>query len=105
MANQLLKYSSFFGDFQKDSDEEGFLEKFEINFRKKESKEEVQEAISIIDHEILIAFNEELESEVQIASLLVETPNSINIIWDFYLISFRFYGEPEMLFRRVQKTG
>ena len=40
MANQLLKYSSFFGDFQKDSDEEGFLEKFEINFRKKESKEE-----------------------------------------------------------------
>ena len=33
MANQLLKYSSFFGDFQKDSDEEGFLEKFEINFQ------------------------------------------------------------------------
>ena len=44
---------------------------------------------------IPIAFNEELESEVQIASLLVETPNAINIIWDFILISFRFYGEPE----------
>ena len=33
MANQLLKYSSFFGDFQKDSDKEGFLEKFELNFQ------------------------------------------------------------------------
>ena len=68
MANQLLKYSSFFGDFQKDSDEEGFLEKFEINFRKKESKEEVKEALSIIEKEALllnlipIAFNEELQS-------------------------------------------
>ena len=111
MANQLLKYSSFFGDFQKDLAEEGFLEKFEINFRKKESKEEVKEAISIIEKDALllslipIAFKEELESEVQIASLLVETPNSINIIWNFNLISFRFYSEPEMLFRRVQKTG
>ena len=112
-----LKYSSFVEDFQKDSDEEGefgnigiaeipvqresHFEKFEINFRKKESKEEVKEAISIIEKEALllslipIAFNEELESEVQIASLLVETPNAINIIWDFILISFRFYGEPE----------
>ena len=56
-----LKYSSFVEDFQKDSDEEGdfgnigiaeipvqresHFEKFEINFRKKESKEEVKEAI------------------------------------------------------------
>jgi hypothetical protein len=112
-----LKYSSFIEDFQKDSDEEvvsekigntelpvqreTHFEKFEINFRKKESKEEVKEALSIIEKEALllslipIAFNEELESEVQIPSLLVETPNSINIIWDFILISLRFFGKPE----------
>ena len=44
---------------------------------------------------IPIAFNKELEGKVQIANLLIETRNSINIIRDFFLISFRFYGEPD----------
>ena len=112
MFYKQLKYSSFIEDLQKISDKkvnsgitdnaelpvqcETHFEKFEINFRKAESKEEVKQAISVIEKEALllnfipIAFNEDLESEVQISSLLVETPNSINIIWGFILISFRF---------------
>ena len=83
--------------------EESHFKKFNIKFRNAESKEEVKQAISSLEKEALlldlipIAFNEELESEIQIASLLIETPNSINIIWDFILISFRFFGEPEGL--------
>ena len=80
---------------------ETHFEKFEIRFRKAESKEEVKQAISVLERDALllnlisIAFNEDLESEMQIARLLIGTPDSINIIWDFILISFRFYGEPE----------
>ena len=59
---------------------------------------------------IPIAFNEELEGEVQTFSLFVERKNSINIIWDFILMSFRLFGEPEGLakcyyaeFKRLDK--
>jgi len=33
---------------------------------------------------IPIAFNDDVESKIQSASLFVDTPNSINTIWDFY---------------------
>ena len=52
--------------------------------------EEVKQAISTLEKEALllnlipIAFNEDLESQFQIASLLVEMPISINIIWDLF---------------------
>ena len=65
---------------------ETHFEKFEIRFRKVESKEEVKQAISVLERDALllnlipIAINEDLESKVQIASLLVETPDSINIL-------------------------
>ena len=88
---------------------------FEVIYRKAESKEEVKTAIDSLEKDALlldlipIALNKELESTVLTQSLLIETPNSINIIWDFIIISFRFYGEPEGLFKllfcRVQKTG
>ena len=67
--------------------------------------EDVKTAIAILEKDgllldlIPIAFNEDLESKIQSASLFVDTPNSINIIWDFILISFRFYGEPEGLYK------
>ena len=35
-----------------------------------------------------------MESEVLLSSLL-EIQDSINIIWDFILISFRLFGEPD----------
>ena len=47
---------------------------------------------------IPIAFNDELDKEVQFNCLFVNTKDSINIIWDFILISFRFYGEPVGLY-------
>ena len=65
-----------------------------------ESKEEVKRVLDILEKEALllnlipIAFNDELEKDVQHKNLFMNTKNSINIIWDFILISFRFYGEP-----------
>ena len=112
-----LKYSSIIDDLQKDTDEEELSEKegnvelpvqvdthfkkFNIKYRKAESKEEVKQAISTLEKEALllnlipIAFNDEMESELLISSLFLETHHSINIIWDYILISFRFFGEPE----------
>ena len=59
---------------------------------------------------IPISFNEELEGELQSFNLFVEKKNSINIIWDFILVSFRFFGKPEGLskcyyseFKRLDK--
>ena len=67
--------------------------------------EDVKSAIANLEKDgllldlIPIAFNDDLESKIQSASLFVDTPNSINIIWDFILISFRFHGEPEGLYK------
>ena len=72
-----------------------------IKLRNTESKEDVKSTLYSLEkeetllHLIPIAFNEELEGEIQTFSLFVEKANSINIIWDFILISFRFFGEPE----------
>ena len=44
---------------------------------------------------ISLAFNEELEGELQTFSLFVEKESSINIFWGFIRASFRFFGEPE----------
>ena len=99
------------GDGEELSEKEGNVElpvqvdppfkKFNIKYRKAESKEEVKQAISTLEKEALllnlipIAFNDEMESALLISSLFLETRNSINIIWDYILISFRFFGEPE----------
>ena len=47
---------------------------------------------------IPIAFDDDLEVNIQTTKLLIDTKLSINIIWDFIIISFRFYGEPEGLY-------
>ena len=44
---------------------------------------------------IPLAFNDNLEGEAQTFSLFVEKDNSLQIIWEFILASFRFFGEPE----------
>ena len=38
-----------------------------------------------------------MESGVLISSLFLEIQDSINIIWDFILISFRLFGEPDRI--------
>ena len=64
-----------------------------------ESKEEVKRVVDILEKEALllnlmpITFNDELEKDVQHNNLFMNTKDSINIIWDFILISFRFYRE------------
>ena len=53
---------------------------------------------SLLLNLIPIAFNDELDREVQLNELFVNTKDSINIIWNFILISSRFYGKPEGIF-------
>ena len=100
MPLQISRYSSVLEELQKDSDEDEAVieknandelpfqeqwhfEKFEITYRHAESKKEAKAAVSILE---------------------------IDIIWDFIIISFRFYGEPEGLdscyyseFKRLDK--
>ena len=86
--------------FQVDS----HFKKFAIKYRARESVEDVKLVLAKLEKESLllnlipIAFNEELDREVQLNELFVNTKDSINIIWDFILISSRFYDEPEGLF-------
>ena len=113
---QYSGYSTLLEDLQRDSDEDVdsgktsglelpfqenvHFKKFAIMHRLVESKDEVKQVLAGLEKEALlldlipIAFNDELEKEVQHNCLFVNTKDSINIIWDFVLISFRFYGEP-----------
>ena len=68
------------------------FKKFAIRYRNAESMEDVKTAMANLE-------KDDLESKKQFASLFIETPNSINIIWDFILISFRFHGEQEGLYK------
>jgi hypothetical protein len=83
--------------------DDSHFKKFEIRFRNNDSKDEVKKILSSLEKDALllelipIAFNEELEREMQSFNIFGEKKNSINIIWDFILISFRFFGEPEGL--------
>ena len=115
---QYSGYSTLLEDLQRDSDEDVdsgktsglelpfqenvHFKKFTIMHRLVESKDEVKQVLAGLEKEALlldlipIAFNDELDKEVQHNNycLFENTKNSINIIWDFILISFRFYGEP-----------
>ena len=117
---QISNYSSLIDDLQRDSDddethektdtleipfqEDSHFKKFAIKYRTRESVEYVKLVLAKLEKESLllnlipIAYNEELDKDVQLNKLFVNTKDSINIIWDFILISSRFYGEPEGLF-------
>ena len=129
-----MQYSTLLSDLRNYSDEDQFTEKelnielpfqddshfkmFVINykFRNKESEDDVRTILSSLEKDELlfnlipITFNEELEGETQTSSLFIERKNFINIIWDFILLSFRFFSEPEGLakcyyaeFKRLDK--
>ena len=113
-------YSTFLEDLQRDSDddvdsgkitgielpfqENTHFKKLAIMHRLVESKEDTKQVLAGLEKETLlldlipIAFNDELDKEVQLNCLFVNTKDSINIIWDFIFISFRFYGEPEGIY-------
>ena len=117
---QYSGYSTLLEDLQRDSDEDAdsgktsglelpfqenvHFKKFTIMHRLVESKDEGKQVLAGIEKEALlldlipIAFNDELDKEVQHNCLFENTKNSINIIWDFILISFRFYGEPVFIY-------
>ena len=109
---QISSNSSFIDDLQKDSEDEvdsgntaalfqknSHFKKFSITHRFVESKEDVKQVLANLEKEALllnlipIAFNEELDREEQLNEMFVNTKDSIDIIWDFIIISFRFYEE------------
>ena len=78
--------------------ENSHFKKFEIKYRNREFIEDVKKVLASLEKDgpllnlIPIAFNDDLDREVQLNSLFVDTVDSIYIIWNFILISFRFYG-------------
>ena len=91
-----MQYSTLLLDLQNDSDDDRSTVRdlnVELPFQN-DSLSSLEKDETLL-HLIPIAFNEELEGEIQTFSLFIEKANSINIIWDFILISFRFFGEPE----------
>ena len=77
------------------------FKRFEIKYRDKESKEDAKLILNSLEKEplllslISLTFNEDLVGEIQTFSLFAEKEDSLQIIWDFILASFRFFGEPE----------
>ena len=78
--------------------------KFTTKHRHTESKEEIKAALDALEKDALllnlipIAFGDDLEANEQVTKMLIDYKSALNIIWDFILISFRFYGEPEGLY-------
>ena len=74
--------------------------RFIIKHRNTEDIEEVKEVLNAFEKDVLlltlipIAFDIDLETQVQVNSLFVDQENSLSTIWDFILISFRHYGSP-----------
>ena len=66
------------------------FKKFSIRYRDATSMEDVKSAIANLEKDgllldlIPIAFNDDLESKIQSASLFVDTPNSIKHYLGFY---------------------
>ena len=74
--------------------------RFIIKHRNTEDIEEVKEVLNAFEKDALlltlipIAFDIDLETQVQVNSLFVDQENSLSTIWDFILISFRHYRIP-----------
>ena len=48
-----------------------------------------------------IAFDDDLEIQVQINGLFTQKVNALSTIWDLILLSFRFFGEPVVLHKSL----
>ena len=76
------------------------FQRFIIKHRNTEDIEEVKEVLNAFERNALlltlipIAFDIDLDTQVQVNSMFVDQENSLSTIWDFILISFRHYGSP-----------
>ena len=74
--------------------------RFIVKHRNTMDIEEVKAVLNTFEKDALllilipIAFDDDLETQVQENSLFVDKENSLSTIWDFFLISFRYYGSP-----------
>ena len=77
--------------------------RFIVKFRNITDIEELKVTISTLEKDALlltlipIAFNDDLETQNQINGLFVDQNDSLRTIWDFILVSFRYYGAPVTL--------
>ena len=109
--------STFLADLQKDSDDEEIILKpgekivfppskgahfsrFIVKHRNTDDIEEVKEVLNAFEKDDLlltlipIAFDIDMETQTQLNSLFVDKENALSTIWEFILISFRYYGSP-----------
>ena len=84
---------------------------FTIKHINTESKEDVKTVLAGLEKEavllnlIPIAFNDDLDREVHLNSLFVDMMDSINIIWDFILISLYSMGNQKECFHAIQQNS
>ena len=73
--------------------------------------ERVKEALYSFEKDTLllklipIAFDIDLDTQVQVNNLFVDQENSLSTIWDFIIISFRYYGSPVGLHKNTHDTS
>ena len=73
--------------------------RFVIKHRKTEPVEDVKRVLSSLEKDTLlidlipIAFDDELDIQVQLNGLFTDKLNALSTMWDFIVISFRFFGE------------
>ena len=81
------------------------FQRFAINHRNTEASEDVKRVLGSLEKDttllglIPIAFDDDLEIQVQVNGLFTDKVNALSTIWDFILLSFRFFGEPVGLHR------
>ena len=74
--------------------------RFIVKHRNTDDIEEVKEVLNAFEKDDLlltlipIAFDIDMETQIQLNSLFVDKENALSTIWDFILISFRYYGSP-----------
>ena len=76
------------------------FQRFNIKHRNTVDLERVKEALYSFEKDTLllnlipIAFDIDLDTQIQVNNLFVDQENSLSTIWDFIIISFRYYGSP-----------
>ena len=75
---------------------------FDVKYRNTESREEVKAALDALEKEALllnlipIAFDDDLETNVQVTKMLIDNKLLLIIFWDFIIIYFRFFGKQKV---------
>ena len=86
------------------------FQRFNIKHRNTVDLERVKEALYSFEKDTLllslipIAIDIDLDTQIQMNNLFVDQENSLSTIWDFIIISFRYYGSPVGLHKNTHDS-